>query len=256
MKRFKYLNDEEILSEIDRYNKVIFKYQEPINNYDIHYDNYLKAKKNGDVLYPWGHNSPKSNPIIFYDKGILKETANGTYYVKGLLDEHFETIRGFAGEKYDVLYILTKEGNKIVRTEQMELFVRRKRQLELILRGREKEKEKNDNFGYIYVLSNKAYPNIYKIGSTYNNVDARAEELTGTGHLTPFKVEAQIKIKSAEYYEKKIHSILSNYRVKQNREFFEIDLDKIKSCLNDLSKITDKGEEKLSLAKLKKEISY
>ena len=70
----------------------------------------------------------------------------------------------------------------------------------------------------------------------------------------PFKVEAQIKIRSAEYYEKKIHSILGNYRVKQNREFFEIDLDKIKSCLNDLSKITDKGEKKLSIKDLKKEI--
>ena len=100
----------------------------------------------------------------------------------------------------------------------------------------------------------KTYPNIYKIGSTYNNVDERAEELTGTGHLMPFKVEAQIKIKSAEYYEKKIHSILGSYRVKQNREFFEIDLDKIKSCLNDLSKITDKGEKKLSITDLKKEI--
>lgn len=255
MKRFKYLNDEEILSEIDRYTKIIKKYQDPIDNYDLHYDNFLKAKKNGDELYPWGHdNSSKCNPIIYFDKGILKETANGTYYVKGLIDEHFETIRDLVGEKYDVLYVITKEGNKIVRTEQMELFVRRKRQLELILRGRKNEKEKNENFGYIYVLSNKAYPNIYKIGSTYNNVDARAEELTGTGHLMPFKVESQIKIKSAEYYEKKIHSILSSYRVKQNREFFELDLDKIKFCLKEINKITNKGEKKLSLVELKKEI--
>ena len=64
----------------------------------------------------------------------------------------------------------------------------------------------------------------------------------------------KIKIKSAEYYEKKIHSILNSYRVKQNREFFEIDLDKVKSCLNDLSRITDKGEKKLSLTDLKKGI--
>ena len=53
---------------------------------------------------------------------------------------------------------------------------------------------------------------------------------------------------------KKIHSLLSNYRVKKNREFFELDLDKIKSCLKDIYKITDKGEKKLSLADLKKRI--
>ena len=70
----------------------------------------------------------------------------------------------------------------------------------------------------------------------------------------PFKVETKIKIQSAEYYEKKIHSVLNSYRVKQNREFFELDLNKIKSCLKTLSQITDKGEKKLSLSDLKKEI--
>ena len=195
MKRFKYLNNEEILSEIDRYTKIIKKYQDPIDNYDLHYDNFLKAKKN--------NNFSQNNPIICSTQLITKETANGSYYIKGLGEEHFEVIKESSGGNYDGIYVLTKEGNRIVGTQQMELFVRRKRQLELILRGRKKEKEKNDNFGYIYVLSNKAYPNIYKIGSTYNNVDARAEELTGTGHLMPFKVEAQIKIRSAEYYEKK-----------------------------------------------------
>ena len=246
MKKFNYLNNAELLKEIDRYSKIIKKFQDPIDNYDLHYDNFLNAKKNNDFS--------QNNPIICSTQLITKETANGSYYIKGLGEEHFEVIKESSGGDYDGIYVLTKEGNRICRTQQMELFVRRKRQLELILRSRKKEKEKNDNFGYIYVLSNKAYPNIYKIGSTYNNVDARAEELTGTGHLMPFKVEAQIKIRSAEYYEKKIHSILSSYRVKQNREFFEIDLDKIKSCLNDLSKITDKGEKKLSITDLKKEI--
>ena len=89
-------------------------------------------------------------------------------------------------------------------------------------------KEKTENVGYVYVLSNKSLPpNTYKIGSTYGNPEERAEELTGTGHLHPFKVESNIKIQSAEYFERKIHSLLKNYRVKQNREFFEIDLNKL-----------------------------
>ena len=107
-----------------------------------------------------------------------------------------------------------KELNSFIEKTDKEL-----RKIELIQRARKKGKEKIENIGYVYVLSNKAYPKIYKIGSTYGLPEERAEELTGTGHLMPFKVEAQIKIRSAEYYEKKIHSILGNYRVKQNREF-------------------------------------
>ena len=68
---------------------------------------------------------------------------------------------------------------------------------------RKKGKEKIENVGYVYVLSNKSLPlNTYKIGSTYGLPEERAEELTGTGHLTPFKVVYKIKIQSAEYYEK------------------------------------------------------
>jgi hypothetical protein len=131
---------------------------------------------------------------------------------------------------------------------------KRLRKIELILRARKKGKEKIENTGYVYVLSNEAYKNIYKIGSTYGIPEERAEELTGTGHLTPFKVELSIEIKSAEFYEKKIHSLLNSYRVKQNREFFELDLDKIKNCLKQVSVISEKGLKEISLTDLKKEI--
>ena len=129
------------------------------------------------------------------------------------------------------------------------------RKIELILRARKKGKEKIENIGYVYVLSNEAYKNIYKIGSTYGLPEERAEELTGTGHLSPFKVESHIKIQSAEYYEKNIHNLLKDYRVKQNREFFEIDLNKIKNCLKQVSEISEKGSKKITLIELKKEIN-
>ena len=150
--------------------------------------------------------------------------------------------------------VLSKNGAKKYFQFRVEHYEKKKRKYELINRRIESAEKKIENIGYVYVLSNKAYPNIYKIGSTYGNAEERAEELTGTGHLMPFKVETKIKIKSAEYFEKKIHSIFNTYRVKQNREFFELDLNKIKSCLKTLSKITDKGEKKLSLSDLKKEI--
>jgi len=120
----------------------------------------------------------------------------------------------------------------------------------------EREKQAGSTFSFIYVLSNASYKNTYKIGSTSGTPRDRALELNTTGVLYPFKVAFQIEIKNAQYYELKAHKLLDKFRVKNNREFFEIDLDKIKSCLNDLSKITDKGEKKLSLAELKKEIGY
>ena len=128
------------------------------------------------------------------------------------------------------------------------------RKIELLLRASYKGEEKIENVGYIYVLSNEAYPNIYKIGSTYGLPEERAEELTGTGHLTPFKVVGKIKIKSAEFYEKSIHKLLDDYRVKKGREFFKLDLGKIKECLEQVSEISRKGEDKITLSELKKEI--
>ena len=125
--------------------------------------------------------------------------------------------------------------------------------MELILRGRKKGKEKMENVGSVYVFSNKSLPpNTYKIGSTYKLPEERAEQLSGTAHLTPFKVVAKIKIQSAEYYEKSIHKLLNKYRV--GKEYFELELDKIKDCLQQVSILSEKGQKKIALTDLKKKI--
>ena len=103
----------------------------------------------------------------------------------------------------------------------------------------------------MYVLSNKAFPNIFKIGSTYSLPEERAEELTGTGNLYPFVVEDAIKIKDAEYYEKQIHKLFSKERVKKNREFFEIELNTIKEKLRLIKELTKVNSKRLALKELK-----
>ena len=128
------------------------------------------------------------------------------------------------------------------------------RKIDLLIRAKTKSKEKIENVGYVYVLSNKAYPEIYKIGSTYGIPEERAEELTGTGHLHPFEVEISIEIESAEYYEKILHELLNDYRVKQNREFFKIEIGKLKNILKEVSNITFNGKKKIKSIELKKEI--
>ena len=147
--------------------------------------------------------------------------------------------------------ILTKDNYK----EFLERYEREKRKIELLVRQTKKRDYKEENIGTIYIMSNESLPeDTYKIGSTYGLAVERAEELTGTGNLNPFIVVGEIKIQSAEYYEKLIHKLLDDYRVKKGREFFKLDLGKIKECLEQVSEISRKGEDKITFSELKKEI--
>ena len=130
------------------------------------------------------------------------------------------------------------------------------RKIELILRARKKGREKMENVGYVYVLENEAYPEIYKIGSTYGLPEERAEELTGTGHLTPFKVVAKYKLQSAEYYEKNTHKLFKKYRVTKGREFFKLELNKIRDCLKQVVAISENGEKKIPFNTLKNRVKF
>jgi len=172
------------------------------------------------------------------------------YYNESKFMEKFIKISEHFKIPLEVHKPTAKNKKKVI--EVLERFLRK---IELIQRASIKRKEKIENVGYVYVLSNEAYPNIYKIGSTYSLPEERAEELTGTGHLTPFKVVAKIKIKSAEYYEKSIHKLLNAYRVKQGREFFELDLNKIKHYLEKISEISNQGEIKVKINTLEKKLN-
>ena len=67
-----------------------------------------------------------------------------------------------------------------------------------------------------------------------------------------YEVAKKIKVQSAEYYEKSIHKLLNKYRI--GKEYFELELDKIKDCLQQVSILSEKGQKKVSLADLKKKI--
>lgn len=111
---------------------------------------------------------------------------------------------------------------------QKKYIQRAERELRKRLRG---EHLQSTN-AYIYVLSNKSYPNTYKIGSTTGTPEDRAIELSTTGVIYPFKVEYKEKFKNVEFVEKKvIHKIFDRYRLKSNREFFEINLKSLKKII-------------------------
>jgi len=104
-----------------------------------------------------------------------------------------------------------------------------KRRIELILRSRQRSIELATNLNSIYVFSNKSYPkNTYKIGWTRGPAEDRAESMSAeTGVLHPFKVVFKKRFKDAEKREKQIHKHFNEYRVRKNKEYFDLDLKKI-----------------------------
>ena len=77
--------------------------------------------------------------------------------------------------------------------------------------------------GWIYVLSTREQPNILKIGRTDRPVSQRVKEINGaTGVLTPFGARYVIRVSDSVEAERKVHQVLDEYRIRQDREFFEL----------------------------------
>ena len=109
------------------------------------------------------------------------------------------------------LNILLGKRNKI--KDRQNKILNRERNVERI--------KKQENLeGFIYILTNKSFPNYLKIGSTMKNPKIRAEELSGTGLPFPFEVKFKMLTRNCEILEKKVHSILDKKRVDLEREFF------------------------------------
>ena len=219
----------------------------------------VRAPKNAMAVYIGEYFFPTSDPnsdklmweIPYHEPMFIDPVKQGKEMDLYRFEEEIVKIIEKEHEPFTIINIPKKNYYK----EEIEIFNKNNRQIELIIRARKKGEEKMENVGYVYVLSNESLPsNFYKIGSTYGLPEERAEDLTVSGHLTPFKVVGKIKVQSAEYYEKSIHKLLIDYRVKEGREFFKLDLKKIEDCFKQVSELSDKGKEKLTLSDLKKRI--
>lgn len=95
-----------------------------------------------------------------------------------------------------------------------------KRHLNSFLRGDDREKGKDK----IYILSTRENPQILKIGFTKRSIVERVNEINSvTGVLIPYSARALWAVKDGRQAEKEIHDALSEYRVRSDREFFEMD---------------------------------
>jgi hypothetical protein len=85
----------------------------------------------------------------------------------------------------------------------------------------------------IYILGTREQKNVLKIGFTTRTVTERLNEInSATGVLHPFGVRAAWCVKDGKHCEKKIHELLSQYRVRDDREFFEISFHDAFSIVN------------------------
>ncbi|MGA2226290.1 MAG: GIY-YIG nuclease family protein [Syntrophobacteraceae bacterium] len=88
--------------------------------------------------------------------------------------------------------------------------------------------------GYIYILTNKSFPKLIKIGMTTRSVKLRAQELSNhTGVPTPYVVEYEIQVEDCAKLEPIIHRKLKRYRLA--KEFFALSVGDAKEIIGEIS---------------------
>jgi hypothetical protein len=86
--------------------------------------------------------------------------------------------------------------------------------------------------GKVYILTNDSMPGIIKIGVTeQETIEERIKTLDNTSVPTPFRFYFAIETNNYKEIEKLIHNAFSDYRIRLNREFFEMDPERAVSAL-------------------------
>ncbi|MBO7263957.1 MAG: GIY-YIG nuclease family protein [Alistipes sp.] len=97
--------------------------------------------------------------------------------------------------------------------------------------------------GYVYILTNPSFKEDWvKIGKTAREVNVRSKELDNTAVPLPFEIYATLKTRKYEEVEFLIHRIidrLTDLRIRQGREFFNVSPAKALDILKDISKTLD-----------------
>lgn len=100
--------------------------------------------------------------------------------------------------------------------------------------------------GYVYILTNPSFKDDWvKIGKSSRPVNIRSKELDNTAVPLPFEIYATLKTVKYEQVERLIHKTidrLTDLRIRQNREFFNIAPEKALDILKDISTTLDDAD--------------
>lgn len=86
------------------------------------------------------------------------------------------------------------------------------------------------SLGIVYVLVNEAFDSYVKIGKSIN-LEQRLKQLDNTSVPLPFRCVYAVEVSDMDKIEKLAHSAFADHRVRTNREFFEIDQQRVISAL-------------------------
>ena len=168
----------------------------------------------------------------YYDEKF--ESTEQQIYLVGNFFKNIYSI----SKKLDYIYlnqVISYERFRYYKDKLQDHFNKYLRKSTLVQRSRTREKRISETLNYIYVLSNKSYPGVFKIGWTSNLPEERAEQLSAdTGVIYPFKVEFYKQFKNAEKIEKKIHRKFKLLRLRNNKEFFKINIKVVKNYINEI----------------------
>lgn len=103
--------------------------------------------------------------------------------------------------------------------------------------------ENNLEAGYVYILTNPSFREDWvKIGKSTRPVDIRSKELDNTAVPLPFEIFATIKTVKYNEVEKHVHKMidrLTDLRIRQNREFFNVPPQIALDIFYDISKMIE-----------------
>ena len=100
--------------------------------------------------------------------------------------------------------------------------------------------------GYVYILTNPSFKEDWvKIGKSSRPVDIRSKELDNTAVPLPFEIYATLKTTKYSEVEKAVHQTidsLTDLRIRQNREFFNITPSEALNILKRMATMLDDAE--------------
>lgn len=100
--------------------------------------------------------------------------------------------------------------------------------------------------GLVYILTNPSFKNGWvKIGKSSRPVDLRSRELDNTAVPLPFDIYATLETSKYKEVEKLIHKTidrLSDLRIRQNREFFNVSPEEALDLMRDVAQVLDDGK--------------
>jgi hypothetical protein len=88
--------------------------------------------------------------------------------------------------------------------------------------------------GFIYILSTRSQPRLLKIGITQRTVEVRVKEInSATGVVVPYGVRASWRVDNASEVEQEVHALFEPFRIRVDREFFEVEFLEASRIIND-----------------------